>query len=167
MHTSVTGRKAIETYEGLDLRAYDDGTGTLTIGYGHTSSAGLPEVCKDMTCTSEQADEWLTADLERVEQQVNTLVKVPISQPQFDALVSFEFNTGALGRSTLLVKLNGGDYKSVPAELMRYDHAGGRVMAGLTKRRAAEAVMWASTSPPAPQSWAGWLRNKAKGLFGA
>ena len=153
MRTSVAGRKFIERWEGLYLHAYDDRTerivpadgvcvGVLTIGYGHTTAAGSPAVCAGMTCTETQADEWLSADLGRVERQVSTLVKVPLTQVQFDVLVSFEFNTGGLANSTLLRKLNAGDYGAVPIELLRWVHDGGEVVAGLVNRRKAEAALW-------------------------
>ena len=95
-----------------------------------------------MTCTETQADEWLSADLGRVERQVSTLVKVPLTQVQLDVLVSFEFNTGGLANSTLLRKLNAGDYGAVPIELLRWVHDGGEVVAGLVNRRKAEAALW-------------------------
>lgn len=142
MQTSDWGRKFIERFEGLYLKTYDDGVGVATIGYGHTSSAGGPKVKWGQTITKEEADQLLKDDLARVEKDVERLVKVPLNQNQFDALVSFHFNTGGLGRSSLLKKLNKGDYDSVPSELAKWNMGGGKVMAGLTTRRAEEGKLF-------------------------
>src|SRR5271157_3947497 len=108
MKTSANGRKLIELYEGLYLHTYNDGVGVPTIGYGHTTAAGPPHVYYGMTITKDQADAFLAADLASVEAAVNHHVAVPINQNQFDALVSFDFNTGALARSNVLRALNMG-----------------------------------------------------------
>ena len=148
MKTSEFGRKFIERFEGLYLHTYNDGVGVATIGYGHTTSAGGPKVKWGQTITKEQADKLLADDLVRVENDVNKLVKVPLTQNQFDALVSFHFNTGGLGRSTLLKKLNAGDYNSVPAELSKWNRGGGKVMAGLTTRRTEEGKLFNKKATP-------------------
>src|SRR6185437_9224903 len=107
MKTSATGRKLIERFEGLILQAYDDANdhivkpgqlvhGTLTIGYGHTSAAGPPRVYVGQVIDQPTADGILGADLASVEIEVEHLVKVLLNQNQFDALVSFQFNTGWL-----------------------------------------------------------------------
>lgn len=157
MKTSTKGRKFIERFEGLILQAYDDAgdhivpvggkaIGTLTIGYGHTNAAGAPTVTPGMSITQAQADSILASDLRSVEADVNRLVKVPISQNQYDALVSFHFNTGSLGKSSLLTALNNKDYTTAADKFMLY--TSGRVngqlvqMAGLTRRRAAEKAMF-------------------------
>ena len=141
MNTSA-GRKFIEGWEGLYLHTYDDGTGVLTIGYGHTSAAGPPHVYHGMTITAAQADQILASDLAAVELDVNHFVKVPINQNQYDALVSFDFNTGALGRSNVLRSVNSGHFSEVPADLMMWVHGGGRVMQGLVNRRRAESALF-------------------------
>lgn len=152
MKTSETGRKLIESFEGLILRTYDDATdrilkdgdtpkGVLTIGYGHTTDAGPPKVTVGQTITKEQADQILATDLGKVEQQVTNLVKVPLNQNQFDALVSFQFNTGALGRSSLLNKLNAKDYTGAAQGMMSWTKAsqiGPGPIPGLVRRRQAE-----------------------------
>lgn len=144
MKTSSYGRKFIEQWEGLFLHTYDDGTGTLTIGYGHTSAAGPPSVHHGMHITQEEADSILAADLASVEANVNRLVKVPLTQNQFDALVSFDFNTGGLGRSGVLRAVNGKQFGAVPADLLRWVKGGGHVMLGLVRRRKAEGALFAS-----------------------
>lgn len=124
------------------LKPYDDGVGVLTIGYGHTTTAGPPKVYPGMRITAEQADAILASDLRSVEIEVEHLVKVPLDQNQFDVLVSFQFNTGKLAKSTLLKKLNAGAYGAVPNELQKWVRGGGRVLGGLVKRRKCEAVYW-------------------------
>lgn len=157
MKTSPNGRALIEKYEGLILQSYDDANdhivpaggssrGTLTIGYGHTSAAGAPKVVSGMKITKEQADAILASDLQKVEADVTRLVKVPLNQNQFDALVSFHFNTGSLGKSTALRKLNAGDIEGAADGLMLYTR--GRVngqlipMKGLVTRRNEEKALF-------------------------
>jgi lysozyme len=142
MKTSANGRKLIEQFEGLSLKAYDDGTGVWTIGYGHTSAAGLPAVRSGMLIAADEADAILSSDLAAVEADVNHHVTAQINQNQFDALVSFDFNTGALDRSNVLRSVNVGQNAQVSADLMMWDHAGGRVMLGLERRRAAEGKLF-------------------------
>ena len=92
----------------------------LTIGYGHTKG-----VKKNMRLTTQEAEDLLRQDMKIYEADVKRLVDVPLTQYQFDALVSFVFNlgSGAFGGSTLLKKLNAGDYSAVPAQLMRWNKA--------------------------------------------
>ncbi len=157
MKTSDKGRKFIEGFEGLILDAYDDANdhvvpiggsyrGTLTIGYGHTNPAGPPTVYVGQTITRQEADAILASDLAAVERDVSRLVTVPLNQNQFDALVSFHFNTGALGKSTLLKVLNSGDYKQAAEDFLAWNHAGGQVLPGLTHRREAEKAMFLSSA---------------------
>lgn len=141
--TSPNGRAFIEAFEGLYLHDYDDGTGVITIGYGHTNLAGVPpKVFKGQTITAGQADAILGADLAAVEKNVAKCIKVPMTQAQFDALVSFDFNTGDLAKSSIDDKFNAGNPTGAMDSLLQYDHAGGRVMAGLTRRRQAERLMF-------------------------
>ena len=144
MKTSDAGRKFIEAFEGLFLKTYDDGTGVLTIGYGHTTSAGPPRVYRGMTITESQADQILSADLASVEIEVEHLVSVALTQNQFDALVSFQFNTGWLGHHgcSLLRAVNAGNTALADEDFKLYDMAGGRVMSGLVRRRKGEAAMF-------------------------
>lgn len=144
MNTSQSGIEAIKDYEGVRLKAYDDGVGVWTIGVGHTAGVKRGDVI-----TMDQVDEFLRADLEDAERAVNARVIVPLSQGQFDALVSFVFNlgAGAFIASTLLRKLNARDYDGAADELLRWNKAGGRVMAGLTKRRVSERMMFLTGSP--------------------
>lgn len=142
LKTSPNGRKLIESFEGLSLHAYQDSVGVWTIGYGHTSAAGLPHVRPGMIITQEQADQILSVDLGAVENDVNHHVTTTINQNQFDALVSFDFNTGALDRSNVLRSIDSGHFDQVEGDLMMWDHAGGRVLAGLARRREAEGRLF-------------------------
>ena len=145
MKTSERGRRLIELWEedGVPkLQPYDDGTGTLTIGYGHTSAAGLPRVHPGMQITPKQADEILSSDLAAVEADVNHHVTAQLTQNQFDALVSFDFNTGALDRSNVLRAVNSGHFNQVPHDLMTWVHGGGKVMPGLVRRRREEIKLF-------------------------
>lgn len=144
MNTSQAGIDAIKDYEGVRLKAYDDGVGVWTIGVGHTKGVRRGDVI-----TMDQVDEFLRADLEDAEQTVNDRVTVPLTQSQFDALVSFVFNvgSGAFSSSTLLKKLNAGDYDGAADEFLRWNKAGGRVLVGLTKRRISERMMFLTGSP--------------------
>ena len=155
MKTGIAGRKLIESFEGCILGAYDDYDdkilkdgdecrGTLTIGFGHTSVAGSPNVYIGQTITREDADSILSNDLNSVEQQVTNLVKVPLTQNQFDALVSFQFNTGALSRSSVLKYLNAGDYSSSADAFLLYNKGNGQVLPGLVRRRQDEKNLFQS-----------------------
>lgn len=155
MKTSPEGRKFIEGWEGLRLRAYDDTTekvvpvggrvvGTLTIGYGHTTSAGPPRVYAGMEISAEDADMILAADLGHVEADIARVVKVPLSQSQFDSLVSFHYNTGWLTHKhcSLLVMVNAGEFEAACSSFKLYDKAYGEPLFGLIRRREAEARLF-------------------------
>jgi len=140
---NAAGLSLIQQWEGLKLTAYKDVAGIWTIGYGHTSAAGSPSVTPGMTITKAEASRILQNDLAKFEARVERLVTVSLTENQFATLVSFDFNTGALHKSTLLKKLNKGDYNAVPAELAKWVNAGGKKVQGLVNRRAAEAGLWA------------------------
>ena len=142
MRLGRKGKRLIKSFEKCVLTAYLDGGGVWTIGWGHTSAAGLPVVKKGMRITQEEADEIFERDCAKFEKRVNSLVEVDLTQDEFDALVSFDFNTGALGKSTLLKKLNAGDSNAVPRELMKYVMDNGVKVRGLVRRRQAEADLW-------------------------
>ena len=141
--TSNAMRQSIEGWEGCQLQPYADAVGVPTIGYGHCGD----DVSLDMDpITQEMADQLLAADLGRFETAVNGMVADATSQQQFDALVSFSYNLGesALRGSTLLRLHNAGDYDGAAQQFGRWNHAGGRVLAGLTRRRAGEAAVYAT-----------------------
>lgn len=140
---NAEGLAHIKRFEGLRLKAYRDVADVLTIGYGHTSAAGAPKVYAGQTITEAEAEKILMSDLAKFEARVSRQVKVTLNENQFAALVSFDFNTGALHKSTLLKKLNAGNYDAVPGELMKWVNAGGKRVQGLVNRRSAEAGLWA------------------------
>lgn len=123
MKTSAAGRAKITQREGNKLKAYTDTVGVLTIGVGHTSAAGPPKVTKGMTITAAESDAILSRDLTLFEKAVNDAVKVPVTQNQFDALVSLAFNigTGAFKKSTLVKRLNAGDVAGAGAAFMMWN----------------------------------------------
>jgi len=139
MRTSNNGMNLIKAFEGLRLAAYQDSVGIWTDGYGHTHN-----VKKGDMITQEQADRFLKEDLAVAELSIVTNVKVPLSQNQFDALASFIFNLGSgnFTQSTLLKKLNAGDYAGAANEFGRWVQAGGKTLPGLVKRRAAERELF-------------------------
>ncbi|WP_139412835.1 lysozyme [Bartonella mastomydis] len=149
---STEGLALIKQWEGLRLKAYEDSGGIWTIGYGHTSAAGAPSVHKGMQITEKEAEEILRRDLKDCEAAVEKAVTVPLSDEQFAALVSFSYNVGitAFRKSTLLKKLNNGEYEAVPTELQKWTRVGGKRIQGLVNRRAAEAGLWAKGAHVAP-----------------
>ena len=143
MQTNEAGVALIKRFEGLRLAAYPDpahGWAVPTIGYGHTSAAGAPQVKRGMRITEAEAEAVLRADLGQYERAVTEAVTVSLTGNQFSALASFTFNLGAgnLRSSTLLAKLNRGDHAGAAAEFTRWNRAGGVVLPGLTRRREAE-----------------------------
>lgn len=139
MKISENGLNLIKHFEGCELQAYKCPAGVWTIGYGHIKTAHEGKVI-----TQEQADEMLIEEMEEYEGYINRAVKVELNQSQFDAMVSWVYNlgNGNLGASTLLKVLNMGDYAGVPAQMLRWNKAGGKVLEGLTRRRQAEADLF-------------------------
>lgn len=138
-------RDLLQKFEGCKLSAYKCPAGIWTIGYGHTSAAGDPAVYEGLTITQEKAEQILARDLAKFERSVANSVTVELDQHQFDVLVDFAYNAGvgALQKSTLLKKVNAGDFDAVPAELMKWTKAGGKELPGLVRRRQAECAVWA------------------------
>lgn len=136
---SERGLDLTREFEGCRLQAYQDTGLVWTIGYGHTKGVKSGDEC-DM----KQAVQWLREDVQEAVDAVNRLVKVKINQAQFDALVDFVFNlgAGAFAKSTLLRMLNAYDYVGATAQFARWNKDNGKVVAGLTRRRAAEAKMF-------------------------
>jgi lysozyme len=163
MKTSDHGIAIIKQFEGCKLKSYRCPADKLTIGYGHTSDAGSPQVTDGMVITQDEAVRILANDLVKFEKAVDGMVTVELSQGQFDALVSFAYNcgTGALKKSTLLKKVNAEDWDACPAEFMKYTRGGGKVLPGLIRRRKAEVESFVGNdlneqhfrvTPDAPQA---------------
>jgi len=144
MHVSPSGVDLICNFEGLRLKAYDDGVGVWTIGFGTTKYPNGIRVKKGDTCTLDQAKAYMQNDLKSFEQTVNNTVKVPLNQNQFDALVSLAYNIGstAFKNSTLVKRLNEGNYKAAANQFDVWVNAGGKRMQGLVNRRAAEKALF-------------------------
>lgn len=180
MKTSDRGRRLIQEFESCECKAYPDPGSPLgracaargvrlrdyerlqgwqalsgapwTIGWGHTG----PEVRPGLVWTQEQADAAFETDLLPRERDVERLVTVPLTQGQFDALVSFVYNAGAdidkdtiaegLGDSTLLKKLNAGDVAGAAEEFLKWTRSGGKVLGGLVRRRQAERALFLGSS---------------------
>jgi len=144
MKTGRAGIDLIKRFEGLELESYQDIAGIWTVGYGHTG----PEVREGLRISKGEAEDILRADLVAGEKAVNELVSVRMNQNEFDALVSFVYNVGAeaFRKSTARRRLNNGDRIGAAAALQWFNKAtvGGvlREVAGLTRRRAAEAALF-------------------------
>ena len=139
MHISAEGLSLIKKFEGCELKAYRCAANVLTIGYGT-----IKNVTEGMEITQEEAETLLQEEMHEYEGYINDMVKVPLEQHQFDAMVSWVFNLGSgnLSSSTLLKKLNNSEYDEVPAQIRRWNKAGGKVLDGLIRRREAEAKMF-------------------------
>lgn len=146
MQTSEKGIALIKEFEGCKLTAYQDSVGVWTIGYGWTQPVDGKPIRAGMTIKQETAERLLKTGLVSYESDVSRLVKVGLTQGQFDALVSFTYNLGArsLSTSTLLRKLNAGDYAGAADEFLRWNKAGDKVLNGLTRRREAERALFLS-----------------------
>jgi lysozyme len=155
MKISQDGIDLVKFFEGFYTNAYLCPAGVWTIGYGTTEIGGHP-VIKGMTCTASEAESYLAEDLEHFERVVKKAVTIDLSQSQFDALVSICYNVGPGAKgirdgiitlfsgspSTLLKCVNAGDFDGACSEFLRWNKAGGKVLAGLSKRRMAESVMF-------------------------
>ena len=147
MKTSNKGKAIIKQYEGFRAKPYLCPAGVPTIGYGATYyTDGSKVALRDAPISEADADKLLDKMLGKYEDAVNRYVQVPITQNQFDALVSFCYNLGqeALRKSTLLKKVNSKDYNGAADQFLRWNLAGGKVLAGLTKRRTDERKLFLS-----------------------
>ena len=144
MNTSDEGLNFITLWEGCNLKRYRDAIGFWTIGVGHLIVDADPmEQWKNKGITAEKALELLKSDVDHAELLINRYVSWPLKQTQFDALRSWAFNCGsAIRTSTLIRELNIGNEGRVGKELVRWNRAGGKILAGLTKRRAAEGRLF-------------------------
>tara|TARA_R100000152_G_C6782249_1_gene219315 strand:- start:12496 stop:12939 length:444 start_codon:yes stop_codon:yes gene_type:complete len=139
MEISKEGLALIKKFEGFEAEAYKCPAGVWTIGYGHTKG-----VQEGDEWSQSHAEHMLEIELEEFCKYINDMVKVPLEQFQFDALVAWVYNLGAgnLRESTLLKVLNQGKYEDVPHEIKRWNKAGGQVLQGLVRRREAEALLF-------------------------
>lgn len=163
MAVNVAALALIKSAEGFVDHWYPDpahGWKVPTVGYGHTDAAGAPffKDTKGKRFTEAEASAILLHDLERYEQDVRDLVTVPLNENQHGALTSFDYNLGRgnLAKSTLLKKLNKGDYAGAAKEFGKWVNAAGKPLPGLVKRREAERLLFlkpvagGSYAPPQP-----------------
>lgn len=159
MRISQRGINLVKEFEGClqpvgggMFKPYICPAGVLTIGWGHTNHHGR-KFDKSARWSQAECDNELANDMRGFERAVERLVKVDLNQNQFDALVSFTYNCGEgnLGKSTLLRKLNAGDYAGAAAQFAVWNKGGGRVLAGLVRRRAAEAALFRAADAPLPE----------------
>ena len=143
MKISQVGIDLIKDFEGCYLEAYADIVGVWTVGYGSTGT----DICKGLRITAQDAENRLRRHLEKNEAAIERMVTVPLTQGEFDALCSFCYNLGdgALQNSTLLKLLNQSDYDGAAGQFERWNKAGGKEVAGLTRRRQAERRLFETT----------------------
>lgn len=136
---SPAGLALVRSFEGFEPKAYKCPAQVWTIGYGRTTNVKPGD-----TCNRTQAELWLQEEYAAFEAKVASLVKVPLRPSQLGALTSLAYNigTGALGKSTLLKKLNGGDYAGAHGQFKVWNKGGGKVLSGLVRRRADEAALF-------------------------
>jgi len=147
MKASINAIKLIQDSEEFMSKPYLCPAGVPTIGYGSTIyENGTRVKLSDPEITEERAVEILFDQLKKYENAVNRYVHVPINQNQFDALVDFAYNAGAgnLQKSTLLRKINAGDYEGASKEFSKWVYGGGKKLNGLVKRRDAERRLFVS-----------------------
>ena len=139
MQISTEGISLIKKFEGCELESYKCAAGVWTIGFGSTHN-----IEEGMNISKDRAEELLLEDIAEFEESVLESVDMPMSQHQFDALVSWTFNLGPsnLKASTMLKVLNNGNYEDVPEQIKRWNKAGGKVLDGLIRRREAEALLF-------------------------
>ena len=139
----------VKEFEGLELRAYRDPVGIVTIGYGYTNRAGFgPGVKMGDVWTEEQAEDMLWQGLEVFANQIRPMFKREATPNQFGAMLSLAYNigTGAFGKSTCLKRFNAGDIEGAAEALTWFNKAGGKVLRGLVRRREAERALFLSDS---------------------
>ena len=145
MKTNAAALDIITTFEGFSSVPYRCPAGVWTIGYGSTRCPDRSRVTQDTPpLTREEALTWVRHELARMEYDVARLVRVPLTENQFGALVSFTYNVGSgnLKASTLRQKLNRGDVEGALREFPKWRRAGGKILLGLVRRREAEKQLF-------------------------
>jgi lysozyme len=139
MKCNAAGRDLIKKYESLRLDVYRDVVGLLTVGYGHRTDLSI-----GTHITEDSANKLFDSDIAKFEAAVSDMLESEITSNQFSAIVSLAYNVGAakIAKSTLIRKLNSGDIEGAAEEFLRWDKAGSRAVAGLTRRRKAERLLF-------------------------
>lgn len=164
------GLDLIKEFEGFRAKAYRDSVGVWTIGYGTTAAAGVGVTPHEgMTITKAEAERYLKVTVDKFAAQILPKIKVPVSDNQFAALVSLAYNIGpgAFAKSTVLRLLNAGDVSGAADAFRMWNKAGGKVLAGLTRRREAERALFLRKdhTPPA-KSMLATLAGLFRAFFG-
>ena len=148
MNISTPGIDLIKAFEGCKLEAYQCSGNVWTIGFGHTR-----HVEEGDKITQKVADYFLEYDLAMVETHCKRLITVPLKQHQWDAIVSWCYNLGCgnLRASTMLRVINAGEMDKVSEQIVRWDKVKGKPLAGLTRRRLAEALLFDSGKAEKPE----------------
>lgn len=141
----------VKEFEGLRRKAYKDAVGVWTIGYGITAAAGLGIAPKaGMTITEAEAEAFLLKGLEKFADSIRPKITAPINENEFGAFLSLAYNIGpgAFGKSSALRRFNAGDKAGAADAILLWNKAGGKVLAGLNRRREAERVLFRSPITP-------------------
>ena len=144
-HINERGIEMVKSFEGISLKPYLCPANVWTVGYGATRSSTGGPIDPDMEAISEtEAEALLIRDLGSSEGWVRRLIKTALTENQYSALTSFTFNVGAgaLQRSTLRMKLNSEEFQGAADEFPKWHRAGGRILAGLVRRRVAEQTLF-------------------------
>jgi len=154
MAINETGLALIRGWEGCRLKAYKDPVGILTIGYGHTSMAGPPEVRLGMTISQEEAERMLATDLVRYEAAVDTVITQPMNENERAAMISLCYNIGGSGfaRSSVARYFNEGNKAKAAASFLMWVKAGGKTLPGLINRRNAEMDLFLTPTRKAAEA---------------
>lgn len=141
---TIAGEQLIKSFESCQLNAYQDCVGVWTMAWGHTHN-----VHQGDSCTDDQAQQLFTSDVLAAAQMINYFIHVPLNDNQFSALVSLVFNEGSAPlQKTLGSKINLGDFTGAAAEFPKWCYAGGRILGGLQRRRAAEQALFLTPCQP-------------------
>lgn len=158
----------IKEFEGFEPKAYRDPVGIWTIGYGTTEMAGVGIDPKaGMTITQDDAERYLQLAVQKFAASVEDLIDVPVTENQFGALVSLAYNIGpsALAKSTVMKRLNAGDYQGAADAFAMWNKAGGKVLPGLTRRRAAERALFLKADADPRESLIAMIIEALLGLW--
>ncbi len=158
----------IKEFEGFEPKAYRDHVGIWTIGYGTTKAAGVGIDPKDgMSITQDDAERYLQLAVQKFAAQIEDMIDVPVNDNQFGALVSLAYNIGpgSLAKSTVMKRLNAGDYQGAADAFAMWNKAGGKVLAGLTRRRAAERDLFLKLDKEPRMDWMQIIIEELLGLW--
>ena len=158
----------IKEFEGFKPNAYRDPVGIWTIGYGTTKAAGVGiNPRSGVTITQDDAERYLQLAVQKFAAQIEDMIDVPVTDNQFGALVSLAYNIGpgALAKSTVMRRLNAGDYQGAADAFFMWNKAGGKVLPGLMRRRAAERDLFLKPDDNPRMDWLQIIIEALLGLW--